>query len=74
MSYELTIYTLATLVAVLLVVMIYLVDKIKNARRENNSGEWRPIIRAFYCSECGVMVKHKYKFCPNCGADMRSEE
>lgn len=74
MSYELTIYTLASLVAVLLVVVIHLVDKIKNARRENCRGEWRPIIRAFYCSECGLMVKRKYKFCPDCGADMRIDK
>ena len=34
----------------------------------------------FYCSECGentwdtVMGKPRWKFCPNCGADMRGEQ
>ena len=74
MAHELTIYVMASLVAFLFAMVVYLVNKIENVRRENCLGEWRPIIHAFYCSECGLMVKHKYKFCPDCGADMRSEE
>ena len=38
-------------------------------------GEWQKRIKngygAFRCSECGLHFDYKFKFCPNCGADMR---
>lgn len=30
--------------------------------------------KVIYCSECQMVVNHKENFCPNCGADMRSDE
>ena len=26
------------------------------------------------CSECGLTIMDRYKYCPNCGADMRESE
>lgn len=36
-----------------------------------NADDEPPI--AWLCSECGEAVEHEYKFCPECGADMRGE-
>ena len=37
-------------------------------------GRWKPFGRSgifFDCSECGWACSYQFKFCPNCGADMR---
>ena len=47
--------------------------------RENVKGHWneykfRTANYCFYqCSECDCIEGTQYKFCPNCGADMRGE-
>ncbi len=51
-------------------------------KAERNRGRWemKPDPYGFFdeipvCSECGCTTKMRetYKFCPNCGADMRGE-
>lgn len=42
-------------------------------------GKWIPRIGLkhpdwFTCSECTGQFDYKWKYCPNCGADMRGEE
>lgn len=40
-------------------------------------GEWREMDEGYYvCSSCSsfITVNYGYKFCPNCGADMRTEK
>lgn len=38
-------------------------------------GKWQKRIKnrctIFVCSECGLHFDYEFKFCPNCGADMR---
>jgi len=31
-------------------------------------------INSYECSACGAAGLHDWKFCPNCGADMRGEQ
>ena len=39
-------------------------------------GEWieSEFDESVYCSECNAEYESKYRFCPNCGADMRGDE
>ena len=43
--------------------------------RPNVRGKW--IIsrdnNQFYCSVCGELSDYKYRFCPDCGADLRGD-
>ena len=54
---------------------------IKALKQEPKTGHWRPVTQgdeviSYRCSCCGYSSKNNYewKFCPNCGADMRGEE
>ena len=63
---------------------------IKALEQEPKTGHWEyvqydgnPNIGNWHCSECGRIVSgaitdcspvYSYKFCPNCGADMREGE
>ena len=56
---------------------------LKNAQTERKTGRWemKPDPYGFFdeipvCSECGCTTKMRevYKFCPDCGADMRGED
>ena len=44
--------------------------------RENVRGEWKhgdmPTYGGYKCSICGSNALNKSNFCPNCGADMRT--
>lgn len=48
--------------------------------RKQSKGEWEEyqIPNIICCSKCdwgtGVENKHQFKFCPNCGADMRGNK
>ena len=43
---------------------------------ERAKGEWieSEFDESVYCSECNAELENKYRFCPNCGADMRGSE
>ena len=44
---------------------------------ERKTGKWKPDRdneRDWYCSECDYLGNRWFKYCPNCGADMRGEE
>lgn len=43
---------------------------------ERPKGEWieSEFDESVYCSECNAEFESKYRFCPNCGADMRTKE
>ena len=43
---------------------------------ERKKGKWITcdILQEVKCSECRMCFRHKAKFCPNCGADMRGEQ
>lgn len=48
----------------------------RQAQEDRPRGEW--IVEEEYgdlwiCDQCGFANEHKDNFCPNCGADMRSE-
>ena len=49
------------------------------AQPERKKGKWiynSPV--TMKCDQCGLVIKdwdwHRFKFCPNCGADMRGEQ
>lgn len=57
-------------------------EHLPSAQPERETGRWemKPDPYGFFdeipvCSECGCTTKMRetYKFCPNCGADMRGE-
>ena len=59
---------------------MYSIDKIPTADvRENVKGEWVRIKDTVQCSQCKAKwIDHTYlietfRFCPNCGADMRGD-
>lgn len=64
--------------------MIGVVNAVPSAEPERKRGKWkkeyadyeafgvRPFYR--YCSVCNKVTVFPYKYCPNCGADMRDEE
>ena len=41
---------------------------------ESDKEEPNPMFKLVKCSACGDKANHTYKFCPNCGAKMRSDE
>ena len=41
---------------------------------ESDEEEPNPMFKLVKCSACGDKANHTYKFCPNCGAKMRSDE
>ena len=50
-----------------------------SAQPERKKGRWvynSPV--TMKCNQCGLVIKdwdwHRFKFCPNCGADMRGEQ
>ena len=49
-------------------------DAVVKKMQKPKTGHWlkvddeEPI--AYDCSECGVMVSRRYRFCPDCGAKM----
>lgn len=52
---------------------------IKALEQEPKTGHWDSIQGyimdiAWHCSECGEFTCKKHNYCPNCGADMRTEE
>ena len=60
-----------------------LLEDIDNQPTVNVHGEWVDLERKYpiekvACSICGNLIKRElseeYKYCPNCGADMRGEE
>lgn len=61
-------------------VSIYFKDTMmkKGIVQEPKTGHWDS--RTCKCSECGYQIAYseyaerKYKYCPNCGADMRGEQ
>lgn len=62
--------------------MIIIKNDFKNlpsAQPERKKGRWvynSPV--TMKCNQCGLVIKdwdwHRFKFCPNCGADMRGEQ
>lgn len=55
-----------------------ILENLPSAQPERNKGEWIPIMRSdvldgYLCSVCGRWSGFKYKFCGNCGADMRRD-
>lgn len=40
---------------------------------ESDEEEPNPMFKLVKCSACGDKANHTYKFCPNCGAKMRSD-
>ena len=63
---------------------VYHVEQLPSAQPERMKGRWMRKNDGVYCSACykgwdfmtGVPaeVETEYKFCPNCGADMRGEQ
>ena len=60
-----------------------LIEDLPSAQPERKTGRWKmePDPYGFFeeipvCSECGCTTEMRktYKFCPNCGADMRGEQ
>ena len=57
------------------------VDALKalpSAQPERKRGQWIPnmvwdAVNGYRCSQCGAYHVARYKFCHNCGADMREE-
>ena len=52
-------------------------NEIKSAQPERKKGKWlRKEVKGipFYCSVCTGRFDYEWKFCPNCGADMREGE
>lgn len=41
---------------------------------ESDEEEPNPMFKLVKCSTCGNKANHTYKFCPNCGAKMRSDK
>lgn len=42
---------------------------------ERNTGKWYDVgALSCRCSECGCKSQKEFKFCPNCGSDMRTEK
>ncbi len=41
---------------------------------ESDEEEPNPMFKLVKCSACGDKANHTYKFCPNCGAKMRSDK
>lgn len=40
-------------------------------------GKWvmgKPLVFEYHCSKCKFTSNIRYKFCPNCGADMRGKK
>lgn len=46
----------------------------KTGRWIGTTEDWRQQIVWWKCSECGMDVSTQYKYCPDCGADMRGEQ
>lgn len=40
---------------------------------ERKKGRWLDSFGLVQCSECRIEYFYKYKFCPNCGADLRED-
>ena len=59
-------------------------EKLPSAQPERKKGKWNhvnnyeneaPIFQKFrLCSCCSFLTIDEYNFCPNCGADMRSQD
>ena len=54
-------------------------ENMPSAQPERKKGRWvynSPV--TMKCNQCGLVIKdwdwHRFKFCPNCGADMRGEQ
>ena len=53
------------------------IDAQPTVTAEPKRGRWidaREQCGSFVCSECEYQSKAQYKFCPNCGADMKNKE
>jgi predicted RNA-binding Zn-ribbon protein involved in translation (DUF1610 family) len=55
------------------------IEQLPSAQPEREKGEWvynSPV--TMKCNRCGLVIKdwdwHRFKICPNCGADMRRGE
>ena len=54
------------------------IERVPSARQERKKGKWiynSPV--TMKCNQCGFVIKdwdwHRFKYCPNCIADMRGE-
>ena len=59
--------------------IIEYIDELPSAQPEREGGEWvynSPV--TMKCNRCGLVIKdwdwHRFKICPNCGADMRGNK
>lgn len=55
------------------------IEKLPSAQQERKKGKWiynSPV--TMKCNQCGFVIKdwdwHRFKYCPNCIADMRGEQ
>lgn len=60
-------------------VTVDLLETLPSAQPERKKGRWvynSPV--TMKCNQCGLVIKdwdwHRFKFCPNCEADMRGEQ
>ena len=58
--------------------IVGVLDKLPSAQQERKKGKWiynSPV--TMKCNQCGFVIKdwdwHRFKYCPNCIADMRGE-
>lgn len=60
-------------------VAMHILYRVPSAQPERKKGKWETEIRTIYgrkipffaCSECGENAIDEYRFCPNCGAEMK---
>lgn len=61
----------------LLELITFDIERLLSTQPEHKTGQW--IEDGYYnlpcvCSRCGKEGNRSYKFCPNCGAEMRGEQ